>query len=333
MKHTTMDGFAYAEPTEFPGDVVCSLRPQIGPAGGQISVLDQWFDQNAGRGGQDGLTYRVSPPLEMPPSEMERSASVHTTPSTPVKRTRTRRGPGRPPKRGRPSKPKPDGRRATAAGPLTAPQRRDILDAVDFATDLDRDLNTPVDIHPAFLDAYPEGDLREWFRTGPWRAMAEFFARRKDEAGRPLGWYAFATRENYVGERREHLHIVCHCPACHREALEAMLRRRFPGDPRAIRVGTLEAEGITYRLKQSTGNAMGPPRPGRPTPETRSRHDGALVAPVQGKRYMVSRSVDLAARTHAGWQQDRDAWRAARRDYWRARRREAEDRGEAPAFG
>ena len=333
MKHAQMDSFAYAELAELNRDVVRNFPAQIAPVGGQISILDQWFDQSAGRAGEDAPLFLVSASLEMRASETGDSASVHAKTSTPTKRSRSKRGPGRPRKLGRPPKAKPDARLAVSAGPLTMVERRDISDGATFMDDMDRGVTCLVDIHLKWLDTYPTGELRDWFRTGPLRAMSEFFTRTKDEAGRPLGWYSIAVRENYEGDRREHLHVMCHCPECHQEALEKMLRRRFPGEQRVFKVGTPEPGWLNYRMKQSGKGTTGKPRPGRATPEVKSRHDGAPVADVHGKRYFMSRSVDLAARQHAGWQEDRDEWRKARNAAMRARDREAQDRGEVSAYG
>lgn len=229
-------------------------------------------------------------------------------------------GPGR--ARHRPA----DRRERRLEGPLTHHQVRELRDARAFASDLDRPLNCAVDVNPSMLITLPEEDRGTWLRDGPLKSLATFFAREKDKAGRPLGWHAIATRENFEGESREHGHLVCHCPRCLRPKMLDMLRRCYPGDG-VFEVGTgdLDDGGFAYRCKQMTGQAAGPPRRGRPTPQRRSKIDGAAVAPVLGRRIFVSRSIDKAARTHAGWQQERYHQRQAQRDHYAARRREMTD--------
>jgi hypothetical protein len=54
-------------------------------------------------------------------------------------------------------------------------------------------------------------------------------------------------------------------------------------------------DGLSYRMKQLSGNAVGPPGPTRLYRETKSRHDGTPVAPVHGKRCGISGSLTLKA--------------------------------------
>ena len=64
-------------------------------------------------------------------------------------------------------------------------------------------------------------------------------------------------------------------------------------------------DGLRYRMKQLRGDAVGPPGPLRLNRETKSRHDGAPVAPVYGQRCGVSDSLSLKAER---------AWRTARQE-------------------
>ena len=57
-----------------------------------------------------------------------------------------------------------------------------------------------------------------------------------------IGTYWVWTRENYEGERREHLHIVLHLPPRFRAALEDHIRDLFPGGLGLVSVGARKNE-------------------------------------------------------------------------------------------
>jgi hypothetical protein len=107
--------------------------------------------------------------------------------------------------------------------------------------------------------------------------------------------------------------MVLHLPPRFRPSFEAAVRRWYSGGPSLVHVGERKSfrspttgrwtDGLSYRMKQLSGNAVGPPGPYRLYRETRSRHDGAPVAPVYGKRSGVSDSLSLKAE---------EAWLAAR---------------------
>jgi hypothetical protein len=101
-----------------------------------------------------------------------------------------------------------------------------------------------------------------------------------------------------------------HLPPRLRPQLEVAVRRWYPGNPELVHVGERKAfynpatgqwtDGLSYRMKQLRGDAAGPPGPTRLYRETKSRHDGAPVAPVYGKRSGVSDS--LSAKAEDRWQ-------------------------------
>jgi hypothetical protein len=92
--------------------------------------------------------------------------------------------------------------------------------------------------------------------------------------------------------------MVMHLPPRLRSELETAIRRWHPG---VVQVGERKAfynpttgrrtDGLSYRMKQMRGDAVGPLGPTRLYRETKSRHDGAPVAPVHGKRCGVSDSL------------------------------------------
>ena len=122
-----------------------------------------------------------------------------------------------------------------------------------------------------------------------------------------IGTFWIWTRENYASERREHLHIVLHLPPRYRAELKAYICRlpSYQGSTSLVRVGQrtrgsnsktgVWQDGLDYRLKQLRGDAVGKPGPYRLPRETKSRHDGASVAPVLGKRCGVSQTLTMKA--------------------------------------
>jgi hypothetical protein len=167
-------------------------------------------------------------------------------------------------------------------------------------------LRTTLDFHPVHLDAYPEGELDDFFarlRT----AISTWCGRKK------IGCFWVWTRENYEGERREPRHMVMHLPPRFHDQLEAHIRRLYPGGKKLVRIGNRKShwcpkarrwvDGLDYRMKQLRGDAVGAPGPTRLNRETKSRHDGALVVPVYGKRCGVSDS--LTVRAEKAWEASR----------------------------
>jgi hypothetical protein len=191
-----------------------------------------------------------------------------------------------------------DRRRKTASKGITAEERRDAIRAENFAYRIGRRLQTTLDFHPVYLDLQPEGDLDSFF--GGLRNRIATWCRRKIGGS----WWAW-FRENYAGEGREHLHMVMHLPPRLRSELEAAIRRWYPGAPGVVKVGERKAfynpatgrrtDGLSYRMKQMRGDAVGPPGPTRLYRETKSRSDGAPVAPVHGKRCGISDSLTQKA--------------------------------------
>ncbi len=198
-----------------------------------------------------------------------------------------------------------DRRRKTESKGITTKERRETLRAENFAHKIRRPLQTTLDFHPLYLDAQPEESLDVFFAG--LRVRLTTWCRRKIGGS----WWAW-FRENYAGDRREHLHMVMHLPPRLRGELETAIRRWHPGAPDVVQIGERKAfynpatgrrtDGLSYRMKQMRGDAVGPPGPTRLYRETKSRHDGAPVAPVHGKRCGVSGSL-----THKA----EEAWQAA----------------------
>ena len=96
-----------------------------------------------------------------------------------------------------------------------------------------------------------------------------------------------------------------HLPPRLRVELEAYLRRLYPGGVNLVQIGQQTShrcpdtgrwiDGLAYRMKQLRGDAVGAPGPTRLPRETKSRHDGAPVAPVYGKRCGVCDALSLKA--------------------------------------
>jgi hypothetical protein len=194
---------------------------------------------------------------------------------------------------------KRDKRRKIWSKGITSTERKDLLGADRFAAEhLGRPLNTTLDFHPGHLDTCPAEALDAFFSK--LRMLISTWLRRKK-----IRTFWVWTRENYEGERREHLHIVLHLPPRLRADLVDHIRDLFPGSPQLVSIGERvnvrntatdrRVDGLRYRMKQLRGDAVGAPGRTRLNRETRSRHDGALVAPVLGKRCGVSDTLTLKA--------------------------------------
>lgn len=226
--------------------------------------------------------------------------------SVEVDQRKTRRRLPRSPRAGGRSRKHQDGRRKTESKGITRDKRHDTIRAENFAYRIGRRLQTTLDFHPVHLDAPPDESLDAFF-AGLRNRIATWCRRKIDGS-----WWVW-TRENYAGEGREHLHLVMHLPPRFRPQLKAAIRRWYPGNPELVHVGERKAfynpatgrwtDGLSYRMKQLRGDAAGPPGPTRLYRETKSRHDGAPVAPVYGKRSGVSDSLSAKAE---------DKWRAER---------------------
>lgn len=216
----------------------------------------------------------------------------------------------------RKSKPKIDGRRRKLVPAIDAPDRREIWEAFAHGQRIGFAPTCTIDFHPSYMTTYPTGEIGVWFKDELRNRISTWLSRRK------VRLYAIWTRENYVGDRREHLHLMVYCPAHMRADLERAIRRWYPGSAEMLKLGNLtyrknprtgftSCPGLEYRMKQMTSRAWGPPRPTRPRREIKSRQDGSPVAPVLGRRYGVSDTLSYKAR--AAWETERDAhWNAER---------------------
>lgn len=213
-------------------------------------------------------------------------------------------------------KPKPDGRRRKLVAAIDAPDRRDIWEAFAHGQRVGFAPTCTIDFHPSQMDEFPSGEIGVWFKDELRNRITTWLRRRG------VRWYAIWIRENYVGDRREHLHLMIYCPARLRGDLETAIRRWYPGRPEMLEMGVLTYKkdqrtgymacpGLEYRMKQMTSKAWGPPRPGRPRREVKNRRDGAPVAAVLGRRYGVSDTLSHRAR---------QSWEAEREAHWDAER-------------
>lgn len=227
------------------------------------------------------------------------------------KTTRTSSGKGT-----APAKLKPDGRRRKLVAAIDAPDRRDIWEAFAFGQRIGFAPTVTIDFHPMLMDEYPAGEIGVWFKDELRNRITTWLRRRG------VGWYAIWIRENYVGDRREHLHLMIYCPARLRKDLEEAMRRWYPGQPEMLKMGVLtyrknhrtgymSCPGLEYRMKQMTSKAWGPPRPTRPRREVENRRDKSPVAPVLGRRYGTSETLSYRARK--AWEAERSAWWDAER--------------------
>ena len=181
---------------------------------------------------------------------------------------------------------------------LTHRDVRDLNEAIHFAEKRGKPLNTTIAIHPTCLTHYPED-------VGDWVSGLLNKIRIWCERDRGFGYFALWVRENYEGDRREHLHIMLSVPENERASLEAALRRWLPGRDEVVQLGrpTFRTDrhgrrinkALTYLLKQMTPQAwVALNRQVRR--ESCCRKTAALVAAVMGKRCGVSRSLNRNTR-------------------------------------
>jgi hypothetical protein len=245
--------------------------------------------------------------LEPDQTALLTSVSVEGIAADPENVIKRRKPPGK--GRGRRGR---DKRRKTLSKGITAPERKNIAGADSFARERGRPLNTTLDFQPYHLTTYPAGDLDVFFQ-GLRTRISTWCGRKK------VGCFWVWMRENYVGSRREHLHVVMYLPARFRAELEAYIRRLYPGTEQLIAIGERTTEydpetgrwtdGLAYRMKQLRGDAVGKPGPTRLPRQVRSRYDEAPVAPVHGKRCGVSDSLTL--KSEQNWRAGRGLRRGA----------------------
>lgn len=181
---------------------------------------------------------------------------------------------------------------------LTHHDVRNLNEAAHFAEKRGKAPNTTITIHPACLDHYPE-DIGSW--------ISGFLNKLRIwcERDRGFGYFALWVRENYEGDRHEHLHIMLYVPENERARLEAALRRWLPGRDEVVhlgrptfrtnRYGRRVNKALTYMLKQMTPQAW-VALDRQVYREPCCRTTKAPVAAVLGKRCGVSRSLNKNTR-------------------------------------
>ena len=181
---------------------------------------------------------------------------------------------------------------------------RDLVQAERYAWRLRKPLNTTITIHPKALDAYP-ADLGIW--------VSAILNMLRIWCVRRFGYFCVWVRENFEGERREHLHILIHVPESERLLLGSALRRWLCGDDTVVRLtpaewnpdsrGRLVNQALTYLLKQMSPQAAYGLRYHFPgcyiRRQTACSDRGLPVAAVLGKRCGVSRTLSKTTRRAA----------------------------------
>src|SRR3954451_6764544 len=111
---------------------------------------------------------------------------------------------------------------------LTPFDIREFLEAECVSNDRKKQLNTFVTLHPTFLKDYPH-DIGKWVQAV--LNKVRIWCTREG-----FGFFALWTRENFQGNRQEHLHLLLHVPESKRLPLEQALRKWLPGDDRVVDV-------------------------------------------------------------------------------------------------
>lgn len=195
--------------------------------------------------------------------------------------------------------------------------RREFWTAERFARgSLKKPLDWLLTFHPAYLRRSPEVPLADFFKDAR-RRTATRLDRRK------IGFYGTWSRENYVGENREHLHIALYLPDADAAAdLEAGWRSWYPGEDsdehKAIRItnpglvldprtGQWMSRAVAYSAKQMTPAAAYHPDPKRHYHRESENRWGEPVASVLGQKCGVTKTLDVTARSL--WRPTRSASR------------------------
>lgn len=180
-----------------------------------------------------------------------------------------------------------------------------LVKAEQLAKNLGKELDTFVTVHPKFMMDYPL-DVGKW--------LSAFLNKLKIWCHREgFGYFAVWVRENYEGDRHEHVHMLMNVPLSKLLSLKQAVRRWLPGDDRVVDVrparyrtnpfGRKINEAFEYSLKQMTPQAWRSLRNhGKPVRrETHHPITGRPVAPVLGKKCGVSRSLYKARKRQALW--------------------------------
>ncbi len=195
--------------------------------------------------------------------------------------------------------------------------RRELWDAERFArVSLKKPLDWLLTFHPAYLHHPPKIPLVDLFKDAR-RRTATRLDRRK------IGFYGTWSREDYIGENREHLHIALYLPDAEAAAdLEAGWRSWYPGEncdehkvvcitnPGRIfdaRTGQWMSRAVAYSAKQMSPAAAYHPDPKRQYHRESENKWGEPVAAVLGQKCGVTRTLDVTARSL--WRPTRAAFR------------------------
>jgi hypothetical protein len=192
---------------------------------------------------------------------------------------------------------------------IDATGRREMWTAERFSrASLRRPLDWHITFHPRFMHIYPEIPLADLFKDGRRRT-----ATRLQRRG--IGFYGIWARENYAGERQEHLHVALYLPdEDAAKDLEQGWRSWFPGEERMIRFtqpGTVldprkgweMSKAVTYCAKQMLPAAAYHPNPALRYHRESAGKWGDPVAPVLGQKWGTTDNINPFAR--AAWRPQR----------------------------
>jgi hypothetical protein len=138
-------------------------------------------------------------------------------------------------------------------------------------------------VHLAQIDE-ATGDPGAYLRRKVINPLGTWFRRRR------VPWIGVWVRENYDGPRHEHVHLLLHAPQGQYDALQAAVERWWPTPTGDLRWVYNMPGAVRYLSKQMSPQAHFAVLR-RIRRERESRHTGARVAPVLGRRLGQSRQL------------------------------------------
>jgi hypothetical protein len=147
--------------------------------------------------------------------------------------------------------------------------------------------NTALAIHPGKL-ANPRQPMAEFVRREVVKRLGDFFRNNR------VSFWGVWVRENYAEPGREHVHVVLHVPPRLKRRIEAAVARWWPEPDAAHLQDVHDLRGLlAYVSKQMSSRAAYAVR-FRIRRETACRRNGALVAPVLGRRLGMTANLRRA---------------------------------------
>ncbi len=163
---------------------------------------------------------------------------------------------------------------------------RMLSEAAHAAEFLSQPFTALLTVHFGLLTPSP-ADPSEFLRRDVINRLGVWFRRQG------ITWTALWVRENFVGSKREHVHLLVHVPRAFWQAFQTAVRRWWPDKNVAdVRRATNVEGAVRYLSKQLSPQAHFAVRRRigrqRVCPRTEAR-----VAPVLGRRFGMTRNLKI----------------------------------------